>query len=383
MSALDDITASLAKFRTAKQVSGTSGSYKKANPTEYGKVIAYLDGAARPTGVTTDMGMALLLEEDARRKLIPVSPPPPPPPPASARWPANPFPLGSVYNPGQPISASAPLDPNSASIIAFWTSRTTGGYKFGTANYGVAIQEVTGGETFYPIEVIPDGHGVSTINRWGGVPIKAGTLPDPELDGHLTILDYRLGREYSFWQARYVAARDVWQTTCGQANTFAELNMGFQGTPYYCGANTAQMPGSAGLVAPEEIQAGVIKHPLVMFAGPIGTPSETVYRCPASGGYGFSTNANAPVAGMWFQMDPTLNVSALAIPAWQKTIVVALQQYGAFIRDQSVSDSGFYGETVLNRPTAPSWVSLGLDAGNQLLSTNIPWSRMRVLSPPC
>ncbi len=74
MSALDDITASLAKFRTAKRVSGTSASYKKDNPTEYGKVIAYLDGAARPSSVTTDMGMALLLEEDARRSLVVTSP---------------------------------------------------------------------------------------------------------------------------------------------------------------------------------------------------------------------------------------------------------------------------------------------------------------------
>ncbi|MBA2706604.1 MAG: glycoside hydrolase family 16 protein [Gemmatimonadaceae bacterium] len=76
MSALDDLTASLAKFRTAKRVSGASASYKKDNPTEYAKVIAYLDGGARPTGVTTDMGMALLLEEDARRSLV-VPPPPP------------------------------------------------------------------------------------------------------------------------------------------------------------------------------------------------------------------------------------------------------------------------------------------------------------------
>ncbi len=76
MSALDDITASLAKFRTAKRVSGANASYKKDNPTEYSKVIAYLDGGVRPSGVTTDMGMALLHEEDARRKLLAPAPPP-------------------------------------------------------------------------------------------------------------------------------------------------------------------------------------------------------------------------------------------------------------------------------------------------------------------
>ncbi len=100
MSALDDITASLAKFRTANRIDGTRASYQKDNKTEYDKVVAYLDGGARPSGVTTDMGMALLLEEDARRKLVPVSPPPPtgPAPPEAPRAPvtdrSNPSGLG-------------------------------------------------------------------------------------------------------------------------------------------------------------------------------------------------------------------------------------------------------------------------------------------------
>jgi len=64
------LAQSLAKFRTATRVKSTSAGYRKDNPTEYNKVIAYLDGGARPTGVTTDMGMALLLEEDARRALV-------------------------------------------------------------------------------------------------------------------------------------------------------------------------------------------------------------------------------------------------------------------------------------------------------------------------
>lgn len=73
------LSQSLAKLRSAKRVSGTSASYKKDNPGEYTKVIGYLDGGPRPSGVTTDMGMGLLLEEDARRAIDVVAPPPPPP----------------------------------------------------------------------------------------------------------------------------------------------------------------------------------------------------------------------------------------------------------------------------------------------------------------
>jgi hypothetical protein len=64
-------------------------------------------------------------------------------------------------------------------------------------------------------------------------------------------------------------------------------------------------------------------------------------------------------------------------------ILVALQKYGAFVRDQSGTDTGFYGEAMNgNRPG--SWTAAGLPSdSNQLLSTAIPWNRMRVLVPPC
>lgn len=75
------LAQSLTKFQSANRIDGTRASYRKDNPTEYTKVIAYLQGGARPSGVTSDMGMALLLEEDARRALGVVEPPPPPPPP--------------------------------------------------------------------------------------------------------------------------------------------------------------------------------------------------------------------------------------------------------------------------------------------------------------
>lgn len=71
------LAQSLAKFQTANRIDGTKASYRKDNPIEYGKVIAYLTGGSRPSGVTSDMGMGLMLEEDARRALEVIEPPPP------------------------------------------------------------------------------------------------------------------------------------------------------------------------------------------------------------------------------------------------------------------------------------------------------------------
>lgn len=64
----------------AKRISAPRQSYAKDNPQEWQKVKAYLNGAARPSGVTTEMGLGLLAVEDVRRGSPP--PPPPPPPPA-------------------------------------------------------------------------------------------------------------------------------------------------------------------------------------------------------------------------------------------------------------------------------------------------------------
>ena len=63
------LAQSLAALRDAKHFSHTSNSYRKDNPNEYAKVLAYLDGGVRPAGVTSEMGKHALLEEDVRRAL--------------------------------------------------------------------------------------------------------------------------------------------------------------------------------------------------------------------------------------------------------------------------------------------------------------------------
>jgi hypothetical protein len=65
---------SLTALRNAKRFSHTSNSYRKDNPAEYAKVIAYLDGGARPPGSLTEMGKHAVLEEDAACS---TRPPPP------------------------------------------------------------------------------------------------------------------------------------------------------------------------------------------------------------------------------------------------------------------------------------------------------------------
>ena len=74
---MSDLASAIDHLLKAKRISAPSQSYAKDNPAEYQKVKAYLDGGARPTGVTTEMGLGLIEVEDVRRA---VTPPPPPPP---------------------------------------------------------------------------------------------------------------------------------------------------------------------------------------------------------------------------------------------------------------------------------------------------------------
>lgn len=75
------LSESLAKARTANRIDGHKNSYAKDNPLEYAAVLAYLDGGARPADVVSDMGLHLVLEEDARRALMVVPEPEPEPEP--------------------------------------------------------------------------------------------------------------------------------------------------------------------------------------------------------------------------------------------------------------------------------------------------------------
>ena len=62
-----DLASALSHLLKAKRISAPSQSYRKDNPAEYAKVLAYLEGGARPIGVVTEMGLGLAEVEDVRR----------------------------------------------------------------------------------------------------------------------------------------------------------------------------------------------------------------------------------------------------------------------------------------------------------------------------
>lgn len=69
-----DLASALSHLLKAKRISAASQSYKKDNPVESQKVFAYLNGGARPSGVTSEMGQGLVEVEDVRRNVTPPLP---------------------------------------------------------------------------------------------------------------------------------------------------------------------------------------------------------------------------------------------------------------------------------------------------------------------
>jgi hypothetical protein len=141
--------------------------------------------------------------------------------------------------------------------------------------------------------------------------------------------------------------------------------------------DAANYPLLGGLVRPEEILQGHIDHALVF-----GLPgvSNAGHLCPATHNDGSSSDPNALEEGTRLQLDPSVNVDALAIPAWQKTIAHALQTYGMYLRDQGGS-LAIWAENPIARGY-DAWAKVGL-SGDSASLAGLPWSKMRVVSAPC
>jgi hypothetical protein len=304
-----------------------------------------------------------------------VSPPSTPP---SAVWPANPYPLGSLWNPVQNLADSARVDPNSSAYVSTLLSRL-GTPLLTLRRYGTAVAVARSGSPFYSV---PCTKYACNVMRFGSIPISTGTKPDPGGDGHLAILDYASGREWGFWQAKYDASTDRWSASSGHAIYLSERSV----PPSVAGLNDANFPAVAGIVTPEELAAGEIRHPLVFQTPARGSGAP---RCPATVNSG--SGSGGIVNGMWFQLDPSVKVEALPLKRWEKTIARALQRYGMFVRDGSSGTTDIVGENPVNRGSS-KWDLVKNDDGSQAFSSTanyayfssgFPWSKLRVLSAPC
>jgi Big-like domain-containing protein len=308
----------------------------------------------------------------------PVTPRPAPTPPPSTSPPAASLPPRAPLSSAQtwlypfrrnasiwttPLPGLPPLDPQSSAKVSFLLANSLRYPNIATHSWGVPVIEAPAGTPLYQVACL---RYACNLNQFGGVPIPLGAKQDPTSDGHLAIWEPSTHREFDFW-----IAQCCW--TAGSGGVFSTDGTGVGGTT---GADAANFPMLGGVIRPEEIRQGHIDHALAITFPNTGTG----HVCPASGGDGKNPSPNAIREGSLLQLDPALNLDALALKPWEKTVARALQGYGAYVQDTGGTLS-FTGENPINRPSDP-WPSLGMPGEPAAFSAGFPWNHLRVLAPP-
>ena len=127
-----------------------------------------------------------------------------------------------------------------------------------------------------------------------------------------------------------------------------------------------------GAITPDEIKNGVIPHALAIGLPTSVTKAGAVW--PAVQYDGASTAVGAIPEGARIRLDPTYNIDAnTTLAPWQKVVLRAMQDYGAFVSDQG----GQMGLRATVGETDAYWTDAGVPVGGSL--KNLPWDRMQIV----
>jgi hypothetical protein len=148
-------------------------------------------------------------------------------------------------------------------------------------------------------------------------------------DGHLSVVDQASGWEYDFWrvQSKPPGGGELVVAWGG------ETRIDGDGLGSY--AVAARFGTLAGTLRAEELLAGQINHALAISvrcdSGTFVYPANgTSTPCADEG----LPNTDAPALGTRFQLAMTpAQIDALAVPAFRKTVLLAMARYGMYVAD--------------------------------------------------
>jgi len=245
-----------------------------------------------------------------------------------------PFNANSIWN--RPIGASPALNPKSAQMIQLLSS---------TVGTSVNIDGINGAWSV-PVYYAPAGTPLQQVCDTNDyrpcemVPVPSGMFPSPDSDAKTVIVDQSTNHAWSFYgMVKGDGSNGDWSSLngafgWGYTSTQGDGIHNYGGGMW--GGRVAGWNYYAGLIHPEEIQAGVINHAVAFFI-PRQVATLGSYVWPAAGTDGSSTNTNAIPVGSHIQLDPSINVSTLPLTAGGKMIARALQVYGGWIADTGVA----------------------------------------------
>ncbi len=314
----------------------------------------------------------------------------------AARWPGacwRPFAASSPFN--RRIPDAPPLASNSDAVVRRLLS-------WGPPQSLLAGHADTEHDYFHPLYHARPTDPLYTVRclRWTSsctvhgeqVRIPAAARAAGGGDGHMAVIDEASGWEYDFWQVR---SKDA------DGGTISVSHGGrtrLDGDGRGVNATAAWFALSAGIIRAVEMQAGRIDHAL--FAHIKCTAGGSVY--PAQPGttaapcstFGLA-NDDAPPLGARIQLNMTAaEIDALNVPAWKKTILRALAEYGMIVGDTDGGNAawGIQGESgsgYTSFGAVDPWATFAQSIGASLwdgirvldMKSAVDWTRLRVVAP--
>jgi hypothetical protein len=222
-----------------------------------------------------------------------------------------------------PISPNASIDPDSALMVqTIVEAAQKQGFLIAVGKWSWPLYYADATTELKTIRLTRSWAPARTMT---GVPIPSGAEPDPADDGHLVVVNTSTNCEYDFYEA---VKQDDGSWSAGWANTIKTTGSGWY--EHGSSATGSGAAGAAGLIRPEELQSGVIPHALA-FAYPYTKAGGAVL--PATESDGRTTITGAIPMGARVRLDPSLDLSSLALKPYELIIAKAMQQYGMFLTD--------------------------------------------------
>jgi hypothetical protein len=188
--------------------------------------------------------------------------------------------------------------------------------------------------TYWPEETDPL-FTIHCTRSWGTCSVEglrvripqAALAPPTTNDGHMTVVEQWSGWEYDFYEAATPLPSGGGTLDIGWGGRTAIDGDGLRTGE----AVAAQWGNLAGIVRAQEVASGTVGHALFLVLE--CDNGSFVFPATKTGG-ACSDRVNAPPMGthLWLDLS-TSQINALPIPAWQKTILRALHDYGAYMGD--------------------------------------------------
>lgn len=172
-----------------------------------------------------------------------------------------------------------------------------------------------------------------------GAPVTVAMWAEPTKDGHLSIVDplKKTAWEFSRFEHDGTTPRcttfNIWDLS-GKGMASSEEGRRWSAR----GGRGSGFPLIAGLIRPEELAAGEIRHALVFTFSKNRRAADgrTIFLPPASRSDGRHAGHQYPIEGMRFQLDPALterDFDRWGLNREGKVLARALQKYGMFVGD--------------------------------------------------